>query len=239
MQDDLSVSLSLLHADSSFFPVYEKQGYSCTLSRWSTVNLNVRSLFQSATLSSKFCIRDAQFPNDTEQLQALHKAYSEDQFVGCIVRSKEYWNSYLSKELDGTFFVLVDSASNDRVLAWISLRFKNGKYIVRDFGADFNGEEVTSVSSFVWLLKYALSKFFTGNESVIPDDDTATLQLPTVLCDALNINCECGIDWSDSAPADDSGWMWRKIANGEEPGYIDMNELAKQMPHLIWPADSF
>jgi predicted GNAT family N-acyltransferase len=82
-------------------------------------------------------VREARFPQDTEQLHQLHKYYSEQRLLGCIVRSKEYWTKYTSEELKGSLFMLVqqqqqqllvvgkENEEKDKdyvIVAWLSLR---------------------------------------------------------------------------------------------------------------------
>eukprot|EP00532_Pseudo-nitzschia_australis_P006905 CAMPEP_0168165166 /NCGR_PEP_ID=MMETSP0139_2-20121125/1341_1 /TAXON_ID=44445 /ORGANISM="Pseudo-nitzschia australis, Strain 10249 10 AB" /LENGTH=500 /DNA_ID=CAMNT_0008082263 /DNA_START=39 /DNA_END=1541 /DNA_ORIENTATION=- len=143
--------LSSLHAAPIFFPLYEAMGYSSTTSgnRWSTVLLTTTSMStlakskdvyvhanttKTTTESYSYCVvRPAKFPQDTEKLQKLHSRYSEERLTGCIVRSsKYYWTNYLSKELEGSLFLLtlpagksegnVDDDDKETILAWLSLQ---------------------------------------------------------------------------------------------------------------------
>lgn len=115
------MGLSLLHAAPAFFPVYQKGGgYECVTSRWSVVSV-IQSNLQDP--DNPYMIRLAQFPQDTKRMQAIHQRSSEGRFVGCIVRTEQYWNDYISKELDGSLWTIT---KNDKVVAWASLRLKGG-----------------------------------------------------------------------------------------------------------------
>lgn len=92
------LQVSLLHAAPPFFPVYESCGYRCSKSYWMDVDVDVTKLPQSDFTSGGKRVRRAQFPQDTDCLQRIHQQFSEQRLAGCIIRSKEYWNRYLSGE---------------------------------------------------------------------------------------------------------------------------------------------
>ncbi|OEU14583.1 hypothetical protein FRACYDRAFT_241132 [Fragilariopsis cylindrus CCMP1102] len=168
MKERKDIHISSLHASFQFFPLYKSLGYisTCTSSgnRWSTVPMTIM-LEASSSLSHRctsipICnsnhhhhhhynnnnnnnnsggvVREARFPQDTEQLHQLHRYYSEQRLLGCIVRSKEYWTKYISEELKGSLFVLVQQQQQQQLLdvgkedeekdrdyiivAWLSLR---------------------------------------------------------------------------------------------------------------------
>ncbi|KAI2504655.1 hypothetical protein MHU86_9765 [Fragilaria crotonensis] len=130
------MDISFLHAAPEFFPVYERGGgYASTHSEWSVATLQLDQLIAAGTDSlSMYSTRLAEFPKDTKRLQLLHKEYSEQKFAGCIVRSEEYWNIYLSQELDGALHVLEDNSKG--VVAWMSLRQRGDRFQMREFGCD-------------------------------------------------------------------------------------------------------
>lgn len=214
--------LSLLHADPAFFSVYQKGGgYENVKSTWSVVNV-IRSNLQDDA-ASPYSIRQAQFPKDTSRIQAIHQTYSEQRFVGCIIRSEEYWNEYICKELEGSLWTLVQEGS-DEVIAWLSLRQRGERYQLRDFGCDTNVVAVSEALSL--LLKTALCDL---------SDEEVPLHLPTVVLDDARPSQPSYLDFSTAVSEDDDGWMYKTLKSNQE----SMVQAAKTREHLIWPADSF
>ena len=118
MQKDPDMSVSLLHAAPAFFSIYEKSGYVGTRSQWTEVTIDTSKLMQQQQQQSQHKeltpqTRQARFPEDTKQLMEIHQMYSEQRFAGCIVRSEEYWNNYVSEELRGSLWVVVDTTDDD------------------------------------------------------------------------------------------------------------------------------
>eukprot|EP00529_Nitzschia_sp_RCC80_P012627 CAMPEP_0113492194 /NCGR_PEP_ID=MMETSP0014_2-20120614/27947_1 /TAXON_ID=2857 /ORGANISM="Nitzschia sp." /LENGTH=557 /DNA_ID=CAMNT_0000386011 /DNA_START=111 /DNA_END=1783 /DNA_ORIENTATION=+ /assembly_acc=CAM_ASM_000159 len=130
------LDVSLLHAGPTFQPVYEKFGYVSTRTNWSKLRIKCTVLKQKycdlvvlqmtdrregraavddnddddisrQTPVTAYSVRQASFPEDTTRLMELHQRFSEQRLRGCIVRTEEYWNDYMSVELDKSLFVLV------------------------------------------------------------------------------------------------------------------------------------
>jgi predicted GNAT family N-acyltransferase len=226
------MQISLLHAAPAFVPVYRTGGgYAATVSKWSGVTLHTEELqlTRNATTNTTK-IRLAEFPLDTQRLQTLHQAYSERRFAGCIVRSEQYWNEYLSKELDGTLYVLVDD--NDVITAYMSLRRRGERFQIREFGCDLtivgssNCEQAVVELLSVCLVSFELSAAAS----------TIELQLPTVVLEESTIGESKFVVAESIREENDMGWMYVTIQDG---GTIDMVKVNEQVPHLIWPSDSF
>lgn len=226
------LQLSLLHAAPAFCPVYQKTGgYACTTSNWSIVSI-LSSQLKEGT-DSNVVVRAAQFPNDTGRLAMLHQAYSTDRFAGCIVRTDAYWNEYLSKELQGSFWVLINK--DGLLVAWLSIRPRGGRYQLREFGVD--REQISTNEALSQLLKHAVAQE-EGNAAMTTSEGTWNLALPTVVLDQIRPDKVKAsfINWSTEASEDDLGWMYKTLDQGQ----VDMNTIiTKDTPHLIWPADSF
>lgn len=220
---ELGMEVSLLHAAPDFFPVYESRDYVCVSSRWSLVTLLCTKLSQQPTA---FECRLAQFPADTPRLQALHQEYSERKFVGCVVRSQEYWNDYLSKELEGSLWTLIHSKTN-QVVAWSSLRLRGDCFQLREFGCDTNAVNLADAMSM--LLSRALD---TTQQEVY-------LHLPTHVVEKIRRSGALYVDWSTLEAKDDHGWMYKPLLHDTDDGEKSMLQLTETIPHLIWPADSF
>ena len=212
---------SILHSASSFFPVYRSIGYECTTSRWSLLDI----IKPSIPFDTRISCREALFPDDTATLQCLHRSFSESRFVGCIVRSETYWNMYISAELKGTLFVLVNSM-NQRPFACLSVRPRGDRWQLREFSYDHIGNCSLSQAMQILLQK------------ALPDD-AQRLHLPTFLVDQLHLDREANKDWirwDSLTEEDDRGWMYRPLGDGGV-SVVEMSQASS--PHLIWPADSF
>jgi predicted GNAT family N-acyltransferase len=201
---DRQMQVSLLHAAPEFFPVYERGGgYESTRSEWSIATIRVDQLFgeaqqqHDASSSISFTTRLADFPKDTSRLQFLHREFSEKRFAGCIVRSEQYWNHYLSKELEGTLHVLEDDSNT--IVAWISLRQRGDRYQIRDFGCDLTFCEIEKVVP--PLLSASLRDFELSSPS-----STVDLILPTVVLNLLGSEKRKFIQ--AIANENDLGWMY-------------------------------
>jgi predicted GNAT family N-acyltransferase len=240
LQDAISIMseqkmhITLLHAAPEFFPVYESSGYAKTTSRWSTVMINQAAL-KKVTESSGISVNDirlAKFPSDTRSLMGIHKKFTENRFAGSIVRSEAYWNEYLSKELEGALWVL--TGRDGQPTAWISSRARGeNTFQLRDFGcSDANAPGDVSYFDLFTAL-------FHQSTSVVPGGPPGkfALHLPSFILDDLRPDKSKAvfIDWSNEVAADDHGWMYRTLPQGN----VDMPEITKSRPHLIWPADSF
>ncbi|KAL3944180.1 MAG: hypothetical protein SGBAC_001737 [Bacillariaceae sp.] len=225
------LQVSLLHAAPSFFPVYEKAGnYQCTLSKWSVAKLTTKT--SSVTVDgSSLTIRNALFPDDTDQLCKLHKTYSEGTFAGCIVRSPEYWNDYLSKELGTSLWVLTTTYGSGSIVGWLSLRYRGTDRVqLREFGVDKTAIGVSKV------LNLLLPSAIDALDAV---GDECVLVLPTIVLDQAKAKTSSEVldilDWDSVVEENDQGWMY-KMLDDQIPFDTISGETT---PHLIWPADSF
>jgi len=219
------MKMSLLHAAPSFFPVYESAGYECTLSEWSVVPVDRSKLDASAEDSAT--IRLASFPDDTEALMTLYQRLSVSRFCGCIARSKEYWNTYLSEELKDTLLVY---CIDNTIVGWLSLRPRGDRYQLREFGCD--SLQMQKVLS---SLLYQATKDTVTNQYF-------DLHLPTFVLQDLEKSCTVQqsdnhsfIDFNQAVSEDDHGWMYKPLGGNRN----FMTHLTQDRPHLIWPADSF
>lgn len=211
---------SILHSAPSFFPVYRSMGYECTTSHWSLLDITKPSVPSESVISC----REAIFPDDTSTLQSLHQVFSERKFVGCIVRSQNYWNMYISAELKGTLFVLVHP-TNQLPFACLSLRCRGDRWQLREFS--FADTEHCSLSHAMRILL----------EKALPDG-AQKVHFPTFLVHELNDDRETNkdwINWDSLTPEDDHGWMYRALGDKG----VSVVEISQTCPHLIWPADSF
>lgn len=212
------MQISLLHAAPDFFPVYERGGgFVCSTSKWSAISIS------KSDLRSDSRVRIAEFPKDTERLMKLHQKYSENRFCGMIVRSRKYWNEYLSKELEGSLYVL---EWESLIVGWLSVRPRSGRYQVREFGCD--STKISPCDAISVLLSRAM-------EGV--DLDSFELQLPTAIFDEIREGKPTFVDGSTERSEDDLGWMYKALQE-DSPNEITLTKN-DQYPHLIWPADSF
>ena len=214
------MKLSLLHAAPAFFPVYEKSGYSNVVSQWSTLTVHLSNGLNKDASSTRL----AKFPEDTQQLQSIHQKYSEQRFLGCIVRNEAYWNEYLARELEGSLYVLLQE---NRIVAWISVRFRNEKYQIREFGV----EGISTSMALSSLLQRAISNEDGHVELCVPTAVLDELQKEETSKDALSF-----VDWTSARSDNDDGWMYRALGENEDRLHVSMTQTK---PYLLWPADSF
>lgn len=227
-----NMQISLLHAAPAFFSVYQSSGYACTTSRWSLIDVNRKKIAFPGESAGDFTLALAEFPSDTERLMELHQRFTELRFAGSIIRSKRYWNEYLSKELGGTLWVLKSLSGS--LTAWISVRIRGENICqIREFGCDLEVFEDNSVFARVFslLLYQATQKLLELSTEVF------TLHFPTFLLDTLRGDKPGTpfLDWSTECAEDDEGWMYKPLAGSQ----IEMPKINEHFPHLIWPADSF
>ena len=177
-------------------------------------------------------LRPAEFPRDTEKLQELHAKYSEERFAGCIERSEEYWNDYLSKELEGSLFVLVYPCGpfGDRILAWISVKplksEGNLSYCIQEFGIDslyFEEERLPTGWVVICLLTHAIVNLEDESSSLLlaakakaepTSEMTFSLMLPGFLWDEVvtyQASSLLRFDWASERTSIDRGWMYRGL----------------------------
>ena len=207
------MEISFLHAAPEFFPVYERVGgYTSTKSKWSVATLKLDQLNAATAANdsslSIYTTRLAEFPKDTKRLQLLHQAYSEQQLAGCIVRSEDYWNTYLAQELHGTLFVLENSTTGvNVVMAWMSLRQRGDRYQMREFGCDPDHCPVDLACSL--LVRTCLDGMDAPS---MPTTTTIDLHLPTFMLRSLG-GTDC--KYVDAVVEDnDLGWMYVSLQDG-------------------------
>ena len=114
-------TVSLLHAAPAFVAVYAKAGFHQSVSRWNQITIHVQKLLPVGAATAIGTVRMASFPTDTKEMMAIHQLFSEQRFAGCIIRSEEYWNKYISKELEGSLFVREDKGTE--IEGWICLLY--------------------------------------------------------------------------------------------------------------------
>ena len=159
--------------------------------------------------------------------------------MGTIIRSQQYWNDYLSKELENSLYVLTKGDDNATILAWLAIRPRGGAtFQLSEFGCDRAALVGSIGSTFQTLLVHvAHAKSTPTNFS---------LQLPTFLLEEVkkdsqlnnNNNNDSVLQWETEETIDDEGWMYRQICPQEETKK-GIPALTQNYPHLIWPADSF
>ena len=239
IMNEHQLPLSLLHAAPAFFPVYEASGYSCTQTRWSVLKISKNKLTEYNKSKEDGCIivRPASFPKDSSQLQALHKHYTEDRIAGTIIRSRKYWDEYLSVELKDSLWVAAakqeeDDETSNLLLGWMSIRPRNGRFQLREFGV--NAEPSTARKVFPVLLAKCLE-----SETIIDDSsDVISLAIPSFVMEDLQKDQKDlpFIEWAAVESDDDQGWMYKTL----EAGSVDMpNIIQEGTNHLVWPSDSF
>lgn len=240
------MSCSLLHANAEFRPVYNKVGgYKSVSSKWSLVSIELNKLIINST-DNKWVTRQAIFPQDVSQLQALHTEYSEKRLI-TIMRSTEYWTSYVSAELGDSLWVLEDDTS---IAAWLSIRKRGDRYQLREFGVDRNKPSVSNITEFSLhrLLGVALQQI--GEDLNDDSDKKVSLLLPTFIISDMQqekMN-EIGrdpeaayslFDTDKTVEENDDGWMY-VVFDRSEPNVLELTMRAEDpVPHLIWPTDSF
>lgn len=252
MNESGGMSCSLLHANPEFRPVYNKVGaYESVPSKWSLVPMELKKLTISTTdKSNKWMTRQAIFPQDASQLQALHAEYSEKRLI-TIMRSTEYWKNYVSAELGNSLWVLEDNTS---IVAWLSIRERGDRYQLREFGVDRNITSITNITAFALrrLLSVALQQI--GEDINADSDKKISLLLPTIILSdmeqdkMIGLTNECRGNWEDDysffdpisvVEENDDGWMY-VMFDRSEPNVLELTMREKNpVQHLIWPTDSF
>jgi len=243
------MNFSLLHVSNpSLQVVYQKQGFVSVRSRWSAIPLFLlANKWDLPKIEEKdlFKVRLANFNNDEEvaQMHKIHKTYSEERFVGCIERSIDYWKEYLSKELENQLFVLECSKDNQtpNVCAWISIRKRGEKYQIREFGVDKDNTE-----TYVAMAKLLPAVLSSAGIDVRKENEASkgieyiTLHMPSpVLKEIQGFSKACTfLDWTNVNEADDCGWFYKNLSEAPSANTF-LKEISENVPHLIWPSDSF
>jgi GNAT superfamily N-acetyltransferase len=296
---------SLLHASPAYMKVYETDSanYKGVATHWSILTLKTSKTTRSGSCSSiaipestrnQFTIRLASFPKDTCQLQRIHKEYSQDRFVGCIIRTREYWNEYLCKEIGDSMFVLCcsnrqnsgghnrgsdcDSDSgngsesnnhHDKILSWMYIKVRSDTRIqLGDFGCcktTCRQENISMSTAFTMLFEHivATDKTIPLKSSSSSSSSSLELAIPSPVYQELISSPSSSsssplsslsppsttqstflhgwLDPSKNAREEcDPGWMYRHLQQEGQP-LSPLLEIMKthNLPHLIWPADSF
>lgn len=217
---------SLLHASPALQAVYERGGsYMAVTSRWSVVKVKMDQLNIDTNISG-YQIRLASFPDDTAYLSAIHGEFSESKFAGCIIRSDEYWTNYVSKELEGSLYVLT---KDDIVIGCLSVRVRGDRYQLREFGVDTRRCGVKDALGL--LLK----------EAITCSENYFQLHLPAFLLDDDNTGTSTSGLFEFVTEDNDVGWMYRPIQSSKRQGHDMVKYLAENVgfDHLVWPTDSF
>jgi hypothetical protein len=241
-KEEPMMQVSLLHAAPDFFPVYQKLGYACIRSRWTQITIDTAKLHllppTTTTTTSAVVLRLARFPDDTPQLMTMHQHYSEQRFAGCIVRSIEYWNDYVSEELRGSLWVLLEEPSpqetttSSSIVGCMSIQWRGDGFQLREFGCQ-------SIANVPWVFHKLLSHLV---QVQVPDmHPFFRLNLPTMVLEETQIKGNSLNFISAETENDDFGWMYKTLdCEGQGVGAkLDMPDITKSRPHLIWPTDSF
>ena len=284
MKDHLDeFQVSVLHASTDAFrSVYAKVGYRCSRTCWTKVeyvfdgavhseNMKDKAIYNEkgeckrTWMRSDDCkdgfslrIRSINFPEDMSSMSKIYDEMSkENSFVGCVIRSDEYWSEYVSNEMlvaPGclTPLVLADDKTGS-LLAWVSLRdvsssaSLNPIYIVKEFGFDKRSLNLLNLSildALKVLLEESLSSICSENLG----KKRYNILLPTLIWKEIMLSkdqlCltssyfEKGFVHAE----DDIGWMYLAIdENSEEvKTFLEIIDTPEQVSrHLIWPTDSF
>lgn len=242
------MTCSLLHANPDFRPVYAKVGgYESVRSQWSVVPIRLQHLAAKTISDEQFAtdwtIRPADCTKDADQLQRLHRGYSEERLV-TIVRSVPYWKEYVGAELGDALWVLADPADvkggEDYIMAWISIRKRGDRYQLRDFGVDKVAYK--SAICTTWALRRLLGVALDQAGEVLGVEKEVPLVMPAFVMSeikgASNISGKTDfLDIKGAVEESDDGWMYVKF---DDKGQ-SVRELTTKgaVPHLIWPTDSF
>lgn len=249
MKDETcGMSCSLLHASPTFRPVYAKAGYECVTSHWSVVSVKLDELPKESNgpyectcngETIEWKVRRALFPQDTSRLFELHRSYSEARCI-TIQRTEKYWNDYVSKELGDTLCVLTKSTiAEERIVAWMSVRKRDGRYQLREFGYDTN-DDFTVAASVQHLLPMSLQVIADEQNGELHSKSIISLHMPTIVWNDIRDGGgdHSFLDVDYTIEENDYGWMYLNFDENKS----NVLELTKQqvgMMHLVWPTDSF
>ena len=256
------LSLSLLHASPTFFPIYEKLGYTCTRTEWSTVTVNCNNKDDhqqqkqqqqrqnTHSPNNSMSIRHAIFPNDIDQLYDLYQKYTQQhhRLVGCIHRTKQYWNEYLSVELKDTLFVLVMDDDNndnnnhhdneDRIIGWLSIRPRGHNsnnvpiFQSQEFGLDLQFTksnacgDLSPAAVFDELLGYCVSLQDTFDDST----KNFNVMIPRFVANDIRRSSDDAITTTTTSSSTKYtiDWDSEQIHIDEGWMYIDLNDNNKE-----------
>ena len=241
-----NLDCSLLHVSNpALQAVYKKQGYASVCTSWSNIPMRISFPSQEEFNDDyKYFIQIATFEEDqVTRMSAIHKAYSEERFAGCVIRSIAYWREYLSEELNDQMHVLyvLPVATNDSapfLCAWLSIRKRGTKFQIREFGVDQN--ILTSSDALQKLLPVALSSVDI-NDNGGSKNEAVDMNFPTFLLKEIKESSalHASFDWENIENVDDYGWMYKELNTGNDSDIKSMVELCKTATHFIWPSDSF
>lgn len=245
-----NMNCSMLHASPSLMNVYERSAnYKGVDSHWTILPLESKYFQTNENILLERLngvnVRLASFPNDIMQLKAMHESYSQERFCGCIIRTTEYWNEYIRREIGDSLFVLTE---DEKILAWMSIQQRSETRLrLREFGWCMeNNGSVNIQDAFSCLIKTCMNSlmkekgvvqesFFKQDmELAIPSvvyrdlvEDNEKSTLFTYLNQSLEIKNEC-----------DPGWMYKDLLDND---LVDMSNVVNfcKVPHLIWPSDTF
>ena len=224
-----AMDCSLLHCSPTLIPVYQSCGYKSVITPWKRVPVSLQNLVPPST--TNYRIRRAKFPEDTTQLQTLHQHFSEENYVGCIIRSIEYWNQYIANEIGDKLYVL--TSNENIILAWMAFGDKFTLYNkLLDFGMD-----TSSLLSISDAMGYLFHNFLIQQQREEDNNNSISVSMPTSIWEQVkDASWILNDDDNSIMPDDDEGWMYKMI-NPNVPSMIDL--ISKQGKiHLIWPADS-
>lgn len=232
---EAGLEYSMLHAAPAFIPYYQSVGYHSITSNWKSIQVN-----QCKKSDPKFSIRKARFPSDTNSLKPLHQVFSENRFSGCVIRSTEYWNNYVSVELKDSLFVCSSNgegnADSSELLGCLSVRSRGKteagipKFQLREFSVKLGCPSYFEV--FILLLDRALASVYSSE--CFP----SRLSAPAFILDEIcqDEHAPHYLDINSRADEDDSGWMFRSHIV-----QVDITDFLETLgkPHCLWPSDSF
>ena len=224
-----AMDCSLLHCSPTLIPVYQSGGYTSVTTPWTRIPVSLDDLLPPT--NTHYTIRRAEFPKDTTQLQTLHQRFSEQKYVGCIIRSIDYWNQYIANEIGDKLYVL--TSNENMILAWMAIGKKGSIYKLLDFGMDTSSSLLSLSNAMGYLLHHSLQQ--QGEKD---NNNSISVSIPTSIWEQVE-DASWILKNDDNAiiPDDDEGWMYKMI----NPNIPSMMNLVseKGKVHLIWPADSF
>lgn len=252
------MSCSVLHASPDFRPYYTKVGgYQSVRSFWSVVPIEYANLRASITTDNsrklsnagRFRVRHAIFPQDAPRLYHLYKLYSEQRFV-TIARSIEYWEKYVSVELNNSLWVLTFDKGDDicNIVAWMSIKeMGTGRYQLREFGLD--KEQITTILAMSRLLHVTLDQVMGEQEEgvslVLPSFVLSEIKEESIMNDDVKVYSSF-MNIQDATEENDDGWMYVNFDNSSchtspMPSILELLGIGEhdRVTHLIWPTDSF
>ena len=262
----IGLEVSLLHASETFRKVYQKVGYVSCRSRWVDVDFCASLSSVKCKMSSEYSIRKIDFDGDVDTLSQLYNDYSvnRSKCAGCIVRSKEYWDRYVSQEMilaSGCTLPLVLVDRDNAPIAWLSLRVLNAeKLIVKDFGFRQNllDPSINVTLTLASLISEAITQYVGKNQQLsTPVKDRVAISIPFLVWEEMKLFTSSkvagkseddiyGFNFTTVCQNNDDGWMY-KVLNpaGEQfvksllEGCNTKDNSNSDHQHILWPTDSF